>query len=97
MHGDWVVVPKWQEQVKDTSFLVRITLKGIDRVGMLNEISHYLSMVMGVNMRRLTLSAEGGLFEGYIDLYVSSRETLDKMIKELTAIEGIEHVSRSEL
>ena len=97
MHGDWVVVPKWQEQVKDTSFLVRITLKGIDRVGMLNEISHYVSMVMGVNMRRLTLSAEGGLFEGYIDLYVSSRETLDKMIKELTAIEGIEHVSRSEL
>ena len=97
MHGDWVVVPKWQEQVKDTSFLVRITLKGIDRMGMLNEISHYLSMVMGVNMRRLTLSAEGGLFEGYIDLYVTSRETLDKMIKELTAIEGIEHVSRSEL
>ena len=97
MHGDWVVVPKWQEQVKDTSFLVRITLKGIDRVGMLNEISHYVSMVMGVNMRRLTLSAEGGLFEGYIDLYVTSREILDKMIKELTAIEGIEHVSRSEL
>ena len=96
-HGDWVVVPKWQEQVKDTSFLVRITLKGIDRVGMLNEISHYVSMIMGVNMRRLTLSAEGGLFEGYIDLYVSSREILDKMIKELTAIEGIEHVSRSEL
>ncbi len=97
MHGDWVVVPKWQEQAKDTSFLVRVTLKGIDRVGMLNEISHYVSMVMGVNMRRLTLSAEGGLFEGYIDLYVNSRETLDKMIKDLTAIEGIEHVSRSEL
>ena len=97
MHGDWVVVPKWQEQVKDTSFLVRVTLKGIDRVGMLNEISHYVSMVMGVNMRRLTLSAEGGLFEGYIDLYVNSRETLEKMIKDLTAIEGIEHVSRSEL
>ena len=96
-HGDWVVVPKWQEQAKDTSFLVRITLRGLDRVGMLNEISHYVSMVMGVNMRRLTLSAESGLFEGYIDFYVSTREILEKMIKELSSIEGIENVTRSEL
>ena len=96
-HGDWVVVPKWLEQAEDNSFLVRITLKGIDRVGMLNEISRYVSLVMGVNMRRLTLSAEGGVFEGYIDLYVSSRDILDKMIKKLSSIEGIENVNRSEL
>ena len=96
-HGDWVVVPKWQEQAKDTSFLVRITLKGIDRVGMLNEISRYVSLVMGVNMRRLSLSADSGLFEGYIDLYVTSRDILDKMIKTLSAIDGIENVTRSEL
>ena len=97
MHGDWVVVPKWLEQAEDTSFLVRITLKGLDRVGMLNEISRYVSLVMGVNMRRLSLQAESGLFEGYIDLYVNSREILDKMIKKLSSIEGIENVSRSEL
>ena len=97
MHGDWVVVPKWLEQAEDTSFLVRITLKGIDRVGMLNEISRYVSLVMGVNMRRLSLQAENGLFDGYIDMYVNSRETLDKMIKKLSSIEGIDNVSRSEL
>ncbi|MBO6095981.1 MAG: bifunctional (p)ppGpp synthetase/guanosine-3',5'-bis(diphosphate) 3'-pyrophosphohydrolase, partial [Bacteroidales bacterium] len=97
MHGDWVVVPKWLEQAEDTSFLVRLTLKGIDRVGMLNDITRYLSLVMGVNMRRLSLSAESGLFEGYIDLYVNSREILEKMIKKLSSIEGIENVSRSNL
>jgi GTP pyrophosphokinase len=96
-HGDWVVVPKWLEQAEDTSFLVRITLKGLDRVGMLNEITRRVSLVMGVNMRRLNLAAEGGLFEGYIDLYVNSKDILDKMIKKLSSIEGIENVSRSEL
>ena len=96
MHGDWVVVPKWL-QAEDTSFPVRITLKGIDRVGMLNDITRYLSLVMGVNMRRLSLQAEGGLFEGYIDLFVSSRDILDKMIKKLSSIEGVVNVSRSEL
>ena len=96
-HGDWVVVPKWLEQAGSSSFLVRISLKGLDRVGLLNEISRYLSLVMGVNMRRLNLSAEKGLFDGYIDLYVSSREILDKMIRKLSNIEGIEHVSRIDL
>ena len=96
-HGDWVVVPKWMGQAEDTSFLVRINLKGIDRVGMLNEITRRVSLVMGVNMRRLNLAAEDGLFEGYIDLYVNSRDILDKMIKKLSSIEGIENVTRSEI
>ena len=33
-HGDWVVVPKWLDQAEDHSFLVRISLKGIDRMGL---------------------------------------------------------------
>ncbi|MBO4756742.1 MAG: hypothetical protein J5519_08290, partial [Bacteroidales bacterium] len=98
LHGDWVVVPKWLEHAaEDNSFLVRLSLRGIDRVGLLNEISRYLSLVMGVNMRRLNLSAESGLFEGYIDLYVNSREILEKMIRKLSSIVGIDNVSRSEL
>ena len=96
-HGDWVVVPKWLEQAEDPSFPVRITIKGLDRVGMLNEITRRVSLVMGMNMRRLNLVAEGGLFEGYIDLYVNSKDVLDKMIKKLSSIEGIENVTRSEL
>ena len=96
-HGDWVVVPKWLEEAEEKSFLVRISLKGIDRVGLLNEISRYLSLVMGANMRRLNLTSEEGLFEGYIDLYVNSKEILEKMLRKLSSIEGIESVSRSEL
>ena len=96
-HGDWVVVPKWLEQAEDTAFLVRISLKGIDRVGLLNDISRYVSLVMEVNMRKLSLSAEGGVFEGYIDLYVNSREVLEQMIRKLSAIDGIENVTRIDL
>jgi GTP pyrophosphokinase len=91
------VVPKWLEQAEDKSFLVRVSIRGIDRVGLLNEITRYLSLVMGVNMRKLTLSADSGVVEGYIDLYVSSREILEKMIKKLSSIEGIENVSRTAL
>ena len=66
-------------------------------MGLLNEISRFLSLVMGANMRRLNLSADGGIFEGYIDLYVNSKDVLEKILKKLTTIEGIESVSRIDL
>ena len=97
VHGDWVVVPKWQDQTEDQSFLVRISLRGLDRKGLVNEITSYLSVVMGINMRQLTLKADGGVFEGFIDMYVNSKEVLEKMIRKLTSIEGIENVSRTAL
>ena len=96
-HGDWVVVPKWLDSAEDRSFLVRISLKGLDRMGLLNEISRYVSLVMGVNMRRLSLQADGGIFDGFIDLYVPSKETLEEMMKNLQSIEGIENVTRTEI
>ena len=96
-HGDWVVVPRWLEAAETRAFLVRISLKGLDRMGLLNEISRFLSLVMGANMRRLNLSADDGIFEGYIDLYVNSKEVLEKILRKLTTIEGIESVSRIDL
>jgi len=97
MHGDWVVVPKWLEQIEDRSFPVRISLKGIDRMGMLNEITGLVSQTMGLNMRSLSISADGGLFHGYIDMFVNSREILEMLIKKLNAISGMDTVTRIEL
>ncbi|MDD6252993.1 MAG: RelA/SpoT family protein [Bacteroidales bacterium] len=93
-HGDWIVRLKWNTTV-GASFPVRIMLKGIDRVGLLNEITRYISLVMGVNMRRLNLNTEDGIFEGYIDMLVHDREVLDSMIEKLKGIKGIQDVMRS--
>ena len=96
-HGDWVIVPDWPSDSEDTTFLVRVTLKGVDRVGLLNEISRYVSLIMGVNMRRLNLQADGGIFEGFIDLSISSKDILDQLMKKLSSIDGIDKVTRSDL
>ena len=96
-HGDWVFIPEWPSDTENKSFLVRINLKGIDRRGLLNDISRLVSYIMESDMRRLNLQAEGGLFDGFIDLSVSSRENLDTLIKKLSAIDGIDNVTRSDL
>ena len=94
-HGDKIVMPKWSST--EQAFPVRISLKGIDRLGLLNEITGCISLVMGINMRRLNLNTDGGIFEGDIDLLVHDRDVLETMIKRLQNIKGIQSVMRTEL
>ena len=96
-HGDRVVVPAWEVPAEEKSFLVRISLKGIDRVGLLNEISRYISLVMGVNMRKINLGSSEGIFEGYIELMVRDKRILEEMIVKLGTIEGIQSVTRTDI
>lgn len=95
-HGDRIVMPQW-EQDATTSFLVRLSLKGFDRIGIINEISRYISFVLSVNMRGIYLNTEDGVFDGYIDLYVHDKEDLDRLVRKLLKIEGIQSVVRTDL
>ena len=95
-HGDWVVVPQWEDDEKK-SFLARLSINGLDRVGLLNEISRYITLVMGVNIRKICLSSEEGIFSGYIDLYVHDKAVLERMIRKLSSIDGIKRVVRTEI
>ncbi|MBO6172691.1 MAG: bifunctional (p)ppGpp synthetase/guanosine-3',5'-bis(diphosphate) 3'-pyrophosphohydrolase [Bacteroidales bacterium] len=96
-HGDWVITPKWETDTDRTGFPARLSIKGIDRVGLLNEISRYISLVMGVNMRKVYLSSDEGIFEGYIDLNVHDKSALERMIRKLSSIDGIQNVVRTDL
>lgn len=96
--GDKVmVVPEWEGITEDTAFPVRISLRGIDRVGLLNEISKLISLVIGVNMRKIYLGADEGIVEGYIEIFVHDKTVLSELIKNLRAINGIQNVVRTDI
>lgn len=96
-HGDWVVVPQWDTSKEDTYYAVRLNIKGLDRVGLLNEISRYISLVMGVNMKKIYFSSSEGIFEGYIELEVRDKSVLERMIRRLSSIEGVQSVQRADI
>ena len=52
---------------------------------------------MSVNIRKFCLSTEDGIFDGFIDLYVNDMGDLDKLMKKLQKIEGIQSVIRTDL
>ena len=96
--GDKIVMPKWEQaKTQNLSFLVRLSLRGFDRIGIINDITRYISFVLSVNIKKFTLSTEDGVFEGYIDLYVNEMGDLEKLIKRLEKIEGIQSVIRTDL
>ncbi len=95
-YGDKIVMPEWGDTANQ-SFLVRLSLKGVDRIGIINEISRYISFVMNVNMRSISLTTEDGVFQGHIDLYVHDRSDLEKLIRRLKRVEGIRSVIRTDL
>ena len=96
-HGDWIVVPKWETDPTAEQFAVQIQLKGIDRIGLVNDLTKTVSLLLNANMRKIYLASEDGLFEGYIEVYVRTRQDLDTIVAKLQKIDGIESVVRKEL
>ena len=50
-----------------------------------------------MNKRRIYLKTEDEVFDGYIDLYVHDKDDLERLIRRLNKIEGIQSVVRTDL
>lgn len=95
-HGESIVSPKWEAD-EDQNFLASVALDGIDRVGLLNEITKYISYVMKVNLQRLVFESKDSIFKGEMDLMVHDKKSLEGLLKKLSKIDGIRNVTRKDL
>lgn len=93
--GHRIVPARWSKHFM-MSYLAKVSLNGIDRVGIINEITRVISLVLGVNMRKIHIESHDEIFEGYIELYVHSTDDLKNLIKSLGKIKGMESVKRIE-
>ena len=93
--ADRMVEPQWTGFSLD--YPVRITLKGLDRVGILNEITQCISLAMEMNIRELNLRSEDGIFKGNMELFVRDKSKLSLLIDNLKKIDGIQEVVRTDI
>ncbi len=94
--GNRIVMPQWTA-AEQHEYPIKISLKGLDRIGLLSEISSFISKTMGINIRKLQLTADGGLFEGNIELRVKDKRILEDMVEGLKKINGIQDVVRTDI
>lgn len=94
--GNRIVMPQWTAS-EQHEYPIKISLKGLDKIGLLSEISSFISKTLGINIRKLQLSADGGLFEGNIELLVKDKRILESMVEGLKRIDGIQDVVRTDI
>ncbi len=91
---DYRVMPaKW---VNAESFKnrVKIEIEGLDRLGMINDITQVISNSMGMDMKSISISSNDGIFTGNINLEVKNRSQLEETFKQLKEINGVSKVKR---
>ena len=94
-YGNRIIATEWDTH-KSLSFLVYIYINGIDRMGLLNEITQVISRRLGVNIRKLNLETNDGIFEGKFQLYVHDVEDVKAICNNLLKIPGVKSVTRVE-
>ncbi|MFZ2287729.1 MAG: bifunctional (p)ppGpp synthetase/guanosine-3',5'-bis(diphosphate) 3'-pyrophosphohydrolase [Bacteroidales bacterium] len=93
--GNRIIPVRWTMH-KLASFLARISINGIDRIGLINEVTNVISTELNVNIRNINVSVYNGIFEGTIDLYVHHTSDLNNLILQLSNVKGIASVKRVE-
>ena len=86
---------KWSQH-KATAYLSTIEIRGIDRMGMLSDITHIVSDDFSINMREIHLRSHDGIFEGKLGLYVQSADALYALMDKFRLLKGLESVKRIE-
>lgn len=92
-YGYRIVKAKWTGQ-QQISFLAGVRIRGVDEVGVVNNITKIISSELKVNMRSISIDSNEGLFDGTIMLFVQDTEHLRKLMKKLQGLNGILSVTR---
>jgi len=89
-----IIKAKWIDSSQQEYF-TDLTISGIDRLGLVNNLTKVISNNMHVNMRKISFETDDGLFTGNITVSVKNKKTIDKLIENIKKINGIDRVKRS--
>ncbi len=84
---------KWSQQ-KSMSYLCRVQIEGIDRIGLLLDLTRVVTDDFNTNICEVSIKTTDGVFEGVISLYVRSTDALKVLMDNIAHIKGIESVKR---
>ena len=62
----------------------------------MNEVTQIISRQLNVNIRKLTIESNDGIFDGKIQLYVHDSDDVNVICNNLRQVKNIKKVSRVE-
>lgn len=92
-YGHRIIDVKWDMNGEHT-FDASIELQGIDRKGMLRDVSGVISDQLDINIHNLSISADNGIFCGRLDVGIKDKTQLVSLMENLRSVDGIQNISR---
>ena len=84
---------KWSQQ-KAVSYLASVEIRGIDRPGIILDLTRLITTDFSINMRTINVHSHDGIFEGTISLYVRDIVSLNVLLDNMRNIKGVDSVKR---
>jgi len=88
-----IIKAKWIDSSQH-EYAVDLVITGIDKVGLMNDITRVISELHLVNMKKLSFESNDGIFTGNITVAVKNKKMIDQLTKSIQKIDGIEKVRR---
>ncbi len=95
LFGTKMVKLDWKN-TESLSYLTEIKVTGIDKLGLINEITRTISSELNLNIKSFHIEAHDGLTEGDITLFVKNTDSLNDLLAELNSVDGITRVIRAD-
>ena len=87
LQAKWVNAESFKNRIK-------IEIEGLDRMGMINDITAVISGSMNMDMKSMSIASNDGIFTGNINLEVKNKSQLEETFKKLKSINGVSKVKR---
>ena len=92
-YGNRILDVKW-DMHKRLFFDATIRLGGIDRRGLVNEVTRVISNQLSVDIRKIMFASEDGIFDGTIELRIHDREDVRQIIDKLKEVDDLKEISQ---
>jgi GTP pyrophosphokinase len=88
-----VIPAKWVDSSAE-QYNAILKLSGIDKKGLVNEVTRMISNNTSVNINKINFDTEDSFFTGLIHVSVPNKNTLNKLVNTLSRVNGIDKIVR---
>lgn len=91
-YGSRLLQTQWEEH--SDRFQATIHIEGIDQKGILQSIVNIISTNMSINMKRMNVTANQGVFNCDLDVLVTDASVVTNLCREIKKVKGVNNANR---
>ena len=91
-YGSRLLQTQWEDH--SDRFQATLHIEGIDQKGILQSIVNIISTNMSINMKRMNVTADQGVFNCDLDVLVSDASVVTSLCREIKRIKGVNSANR---